>query len=535
MLPGLMRTAATPCSIAFSARLALKWMSAMTGTGERRTMRPSASASSVFGTATRTISTPAETSSAICATVAGTSCVFVVVIDCTTTGAPPPIATPPTWIWRCEAIALDCRDGRRSRLEVPLDVVGDADVHHEPDEGEADRGEALQELAPERAAAYPFHQRDDDVPAVEGQEREQVQDPERDRDQRQDAQVVARARPQRLAGLVDDPHDARDLLPLLRMDESRQARDDLARDVERLAGRPLEGTRDGILAVRDAPLEAEEVLAVHLARRDRADGNQRAPARDDHGDAAPLGRLDDVVRLLGGRHLLAGELPDDVALEQAAFGSRRPRLHLRDGHRERDRKADHVHRREQDHRSEHVRERPGRDRDDAPPGRLPPVGARGCPLAELLDAVRGKARDRRGRQRGELPLERVEAWKERALVEDAQRGADVVDERGHLRMGGLERGEVALRVAFRRPEHPRDLHVAAQRDHADAVLDPVAPPADRRGREAEVELRRLHPDGPRREEVARLVDEDEEQKPDDADQVDAAGHARTGSRSATAA
>ena len=38
MLPGLMRTAATPPSIAFSARLALKWMSAMTGTGESRTI-----------------------------------------------------------------------------------------------------------------------------------------------------------------------------------------------------------------------------------------------------------------------------------------------------------------------------------------------------------------------------------------------------------------------------------------------------------------------------------------------------------------
>src|SRR5204862_2165987 len=83
-------------SIAFSARLALKWMSAMMGTGEKRTIFESASASSVFGTATRTISQPALASAAICAVVASTSCVFVVVIDCTTTGAPPPIRTPPT-------------------------------------------------------------------------------------------------------------------------------------------------------------------------------------------------------------------------------------------------------------------------------------------------------------------------------------------------------------------------------------------------------------------------------------------------------
>ena len=106
MLPGLMRTAATPCSIAFSARLALKWMSAMIGTGEKRTILPSASASSVFGTATRTISQPALASAAICAVVAGTSCVFVVVIDWTTTGAPPPILTSPTVICRLLAIAV---------------------------------------------------------------------------------------------------------------------------------------------------------------------------------------------------------------------------------------------------------------------------------------------------------------------------------------------------------------------------------------------------------------------------------------------
>ena len=86
-----MRTACTPASIALSASDALKWMSAITGIGEKRTIFGSASASSIFGTATRAISQPAEASAAICAVVASTSCVFVSVIDCTTTGAPPPI------------------------------------------------------------------------------------------------------------------------------------------------------------------------------------------------------------------------------------------------------------------------------------------------------------------------------------------------------------------------------------------------------------------------------------------------------------
>jgi hypothetical protein len=94
----LIRTAATPASIAFSASDALKWMSAITGIGLKRTMLLSAIASSIFGTAQRTSSQPALARAAICATVASTSRVGVSVIDWTTTGAPPPIATPPTLI-----------------------------------------------------------------------------------------------------------------------------------------------------------------------------------------------------------------------------------------------------------------------------------------------------------------------------------------------------------------------------------------------------------------------------------------------------
>src|SRR3954471_20040934 len=136
MLLGLIRTAATPCSIAFSARLALKWMSAMMGTGEKRTIFPSASASSVFGTATRTISQPAEASAAICAVVAGTSCVFVVVIDWTTTGAPPPILTPPTVTLSCLPIAASLA---RLPAGAAADVVREADQEEEEDEHDPDR------------------------------------------------------------------------------------------------------------------------------------------------------------------------------------------------------------------------------------------------------------------------------------------------------------------------------------------------------------------------------------------------------------
>ena len=65
MLPGLIRTAATPAAIALTASEELKWMSAITGNGERRTISGSASASGSPGTAKRTISQPAAASASI--------------------------------------------------------------------------------------------------------------------------------------------------------------------------------------------------------------------------------------------------------------------------------------------------------------------------------------------------------------------------------------------------------------------------------------------------------------------------------------
>ena len=58
---------------------------------------PTAFASSMPGTATRTISHPAFSSRRICFTVALTSAVLVVVMDWTVIGESPPIATGPTW------------------------------------------------------------------------------------------------------------------------------------------------------------------------------------------------------------------------------------------------------------------------------------------------------------------------------------------------------------------------------------------------------------------------------------------------------
>src|SRR5476651_1663120 len=65
-----------------------------------------AAAASSRSTVIRTSSEPARANAATCSTVPATSAVSVFVIDCTTIGAPPPTATPPTttWVVLCRAL-----------------------------------------------------------------------------------------------------------------------------------------------------------------------------------------------------------------------------------------------------------------------------------------------------------------------------------------------------------------------------------------------------------------------------------------------
>src|SRR3954467_150176 len=93
MLPGLSRRQCTPASSAASANLYWWWMSATTGTGERGTIRASPSAASRSLQVQRTMLGPARHHAYLWASVPSTSAVFVIVIDCTDTGASPPTTT----------------------------------------------------------------------------------------------------------------------------------------------------------------------------------------------------------------------------------------------------------------------------------------------------------------------------------------------------------------------------------------------------------------------------------------------------------
>src|SRR5262245_29780952 len=107
-LPGLMRYLASACAqsgYCVSSLWPLKWKSPTSGTRQpiasrRARMCGTCAAACGVLTVIRTSSEPARASSSTCLAVACTSSVSVLVIDCTTTGAPPPISTPSTATWR---------------------------------------------------------------------------------------------------------------------------------------------------------------------------------------------------------------------------------------------------------------------------------------------------------------------------------------------------------------------------------------------------------------------------------------------------
>src|SRR6266705_1720030 len=131
-LPGLIRYfASARAQSGCSARslCPLKWKSPTKGTSQPRAssrsrMRGTCAAASAVLTVTRTISEPARASSATWVAVLWRSAVSVFVIDCTKTGAPPPISACPTRTCRvlCLEIFVIGRSIQRQSRDLDLDV-----------------------------------------------------------------------------------------------------------------------------------------------------------------------------------------------------------------------------------------------------------------------------------------------------------------------------------------------------------------------------------------------------------------------------
>src|SRR3954453_9555518 len=97
-----------------------------------------------------------------------------------------------------EAYPRSLSDAEALARQAP-DVVGEADHEDEEHEHDADVARALHDRERDRPAAQLLGQREEDVAAVEGQEREEVDDAQRQRDHRQQEQRLRGGELERLA------------------------------------------------------------------------------------------------------------------------------------------------------------------------------------------------------------------------------------------------------------------------------------------------------------------------------------------------
>src|SRR5215212_1878291 len=97
-------------------------------------------------------------------------------------------------------------------IGAAADVVRQADEEQDQHQSDPHRRYAFVDLAPDRPPAEPLDERERDVTAVQRQQREQVQNRERQRDEGEDPQVEPDASlVDHLARGVDYPDRARDL------------------------------------------------------------------------------------------------------------------------------------------------------------------------------------------------------------------------------------------------------------------------------------------------------------------------------------
>jgi hypothetical protein len=181
--------------------------------------------------------------------------------------------------------------------------------------------------------------------------------------------------------------------------------------------------------------------------------------------------------------------------------------------------AEHVSQRHEHDRKDDVHAGAGKDDGDALPGPLAPVGVRAERVSQLVH------RTPRGFRRGGAETCLLDGARELGKrvpcaveIPRFERALDACDLRKQARIFLERRRKLHVQVGRSRTMHARDLHVAAEWDRPDSVLDPFAFDLDERRWEAQVETARPHADGTRDEKVAGLVQQDQNCEAEDGDE-----------------
>jgi len=153
------------------------------------------------------------------------------------------------------------------------DVVGERDHHDEQDEGEPDDRNPLVDFAREGAAADRFDQREEDVAAVEGQQRQEIQQRQRHAHEGEDLEVVRPADSQLFLRDLDDPYRPRELAAPLAREQPRESMGGAGHDAPELRSSRARCSPRRVWDGLRRRLEAEDPAAVFLDRVTWADSH----------------------------------------------------------------------------------------------------------------------------------------------------------------------------------------------------------------------------------------------------------------------
>src|SRR5271157_1251599 len=174
--------------------------------GQRLRISARALAASMSGTAKRAISQPAASICWICSTVFPTSRVSVLVIDCTTMGASPPIVSRPTWTARVlrrggkYSVSLKFIPQPRSvRPDGPHDVVIHNEHRQQQQEDDPGLHKPLFYFHTQVVADQTLDEQHQEHSTIQDRNGEQVEDTQLETDESDQHHELRKSRPVRFA------------------------------------------------------------------------------------------------------------------------------------------------------------------------------------------------------------------------------------------------------------------------------------------------------------------------------------------------
>ena len=229
----------------------------------------------------------------------------------------------------------DGKPGRRERDEraqcgCGAEIVREGDDHDEQDQRHANRREPLVDGRRHRTPPEPFDERDDDVAAVERQQRQEIEERERHAHQPEQQEVPLHTDAEELVRRADDPHRPGELRAPSSANGAAQAGHRAGHDAPAIARRQPRARRQRVSHEQRRRGKAPDPPPLVLDRPARAERHLAPAALHRDRDRAPVACADQPRHLREGPRPMTVDRDDAVARLESGRCRRRMRPNLCD-------------------------------------------------------------------------------------------------------------------------------------------------------------------------------------------------------------